>query len=100
MPSQLQPTPLLFTLIHPHQRNEWTSPSPHPGHRTPPAQFRDSLMTHLPAKYMDKWITGTMYLMVEYIVRFVNLEHEAFIKGRFIFDHIKDVSGAGGGVRG
>ena len=41
-----------------------------------------------------KWVTGTLYLMIEDIVRFVTPpEQKAFIRGRFIFDHIWDVRG-------
>ena len=42
-----------------------------------------------------KWVTATVYLMMEDLVAFVTpLEQKAFIKGRFIFDHIWNVRGA------
>ena len=46
-----------------------------------------------------KWVTATIYLMMEDLVAYVTpTEQKAFIKGRFIFDHIWNVRGAWEGM--
>ena len=42
-----------------------------------------------------KWLSASLYSMLEDVVAFVTpSEHKAFIKGRFIFDHIWNARGA------
>ena len=42
-----------------------------------------------------KWVSATIYVMLEDVVAFVTpAAQKAFIKGRFIFDHVWDAHGA------